>query len=105
MPTAICFIERKRNQKRIEKGSDEWESGDWDVSPAKAQTLIGKRIYFHEKQADPSYFGGIITGFHICPTDNPKSRTRIVFAFIRDNEGSGFSAGSDGWRQDQKTIP
>lgn len=105
MPTAICFIERLRNQKPVEKGSDEWQSGDWDVAPAKAQSLIGKRIYFHEKQSDPSYFGGIITGFHILPTKLPETRARIVFTFIRDKDGQGFSAGSGGWRQEQKTIP
>lgn len=105
MPTAICFMEKMRKQHPIVRGSNDWESGNWDVSQEKAQLLIGKRIYFHEKQADPSYFGGVISGFRVLPADHPETPGRIVFAFTRDNEGKGFRAGSAGWRNEQKTIP
>ncbi len=105
MPTAICFIEKMRKQRPIVRGGNDWESGNWHVSQEKAQSLVGKRIYFHEKQAEPSYFGGLITGFHVLPADHPENPGRIVFVFTRDDEGKGFRAGSTGWGNEQKTIP
>ncbi|SEA42480.1 MULTISPECIES: hypothetical protein [Acidovorax] len=105
VPSAICFIERMRKQRRIDPNGSEWESGDWDVAEAKAALLIGKRIYFHEKQAEESYFGGTITGYRVLPMDHPATPGRIVFSFTPDAAGRGFSAGSNGWRFEQKTIP
>ncbi len=105
MPTAICFIEKMRKQRPVTKGSNDWESGNWDVSQEKAAALIGKRIYFHEKQAEPSYFGGVIISVHVLPHSHPKAPGRIVFTFIRDEQGKNFLAGPDGWRNEQKTIP
>lgn len=104
MPTAICFIEKMRKQHRIILSGNDWESGDWKVSPKKAQSLLGKRIYFHEKQVELSYFGGVITGFRILPASHPDTPGRIVFAFTRDNDGTGFRAGAAGWGTEQKTI-
>jgi hypothetical protein len=105
MPTAICFIEKKRKQRPVSKGSNEWESGNWDVSQAKAASLVGKRIYFHEKQAEPSYFGGVIVSFQVLPANHSESPGRIVFTFTRDEHGMNFIAGPDGWGNEQKTIP
>lgn len=105
MPSAICFIEKMRKQRPLQPGSSAWESGNWDVSLEKAESLVGKRIYFHEKQAEPSYFGGTITSYHVLPQDHPETPGRIVFTFTRDAEGRGFNAGSSGWRNEQKTIP
>jgi len=105
LPTAICFIERMRKQRRIDPNSTEWESGDWDVAAEKAASLVGKRIYFHERQAEVSYFGGAITGYRVLPEDHPATPGRIVFSFIPDAQGRGFAAGSAGWGFEQKTIP
>jgi len=105
VPTAICFIEKMRKQRPVVRGGPEWQSGNWDVSQQKAESLVGKRIYFHEKQAQESYFGGVISGFWVLPPDHPENPGRIVFTFIRDDEGKGFVAGKTGWRNDQKTIP
>ena len=104
MPSAICFIEKMRKQRPVAKGSNEWESGNWDVSQEKAASLVGKRIYFHEKQAERSYFGGVIIGFHVLPENHPETPGRIVFTFTRDEQGKDFLAGTDGWRNEQKTI-
>jgi hypothetical protein len=100
MPTAICFIEKMREQKPIKDSNNEWESGNWVVAKEKAESLIGKRIYFHEKQIEPSYSGGVITNFHV----HPETPNRIVFTYIPDNEGIGYLAGDEGWRNEQKTI-
>ena len=105
MPTAICFIEKMREQKRIKDGSDEWESGNWAIKPEKAEALVGKRIYFHEKQIEPSYSGGIIQRFTPLPEDHPIHPGRIVFIYIPDSEGIGYLAGDKGWGNEQKTIP
>ena len=105
MPTAICFIEKMHKQRQLVPRGSEWESGNWDVSVEKAESLIGKRIYFHSKQAEPSYFGGTITACRVLPLDHPETPGRIVFTFVRDAEGRGFNAGSTGWRNEQKTIP
>lgn len=105
MPSAICFIEKMRKQHRIHLNGDLWESGNWDVAEEKAASLIGKRIYFHEKQAEESYFGGTITSYRVLPMDHPETPGRIVFSFTADAAGRGFAAGSAGWRNEQKTIP
>lgn len=105
MPSGICFIERMRKQKPLVTGNGQWESGNWDVSVAKAQALLGGRIYFHEKQAEPSYFGGVINSYEVLPDDHPETPGRIVFRFTPDQQGRGFLAGSSGWRNEQKTIP
>jgi hypothetical protein len=105
VPTAICFIEKMRKQRPLQPGSSSWESGNWDVSQEKAQSLVGRRIYFHEKQAEASYFGGTITAFAALPQDHPETPGRIVFTFCPDAKGRGFHAGPSGWRNEQKTIP
>ena len=94
-----------RKQRRLQPNGDLWESGDWDVAEEKAASLVGSRIYFHEKQAEESYFGGTITGYRVLPPDHPATPGRIVFSFTADAAGRGFSAGTAGWRYEQKTIP
>jgi hypothetical protein len=98
--TAICFIEKMHVQTPSKNGMGEWESGNWRVKPEKAKALIGKRIYFHEKQKEPSYSGGIIKAFR-----ESKTPDRIVFIYIPDDEGIGYLAGADHWGSEQKTIP
>jgi hypothetical protein len=40
-----------------------YTSGYWTLSEARAQTLIGCPIYFHERQSEPSYYGGTLLTF------------------------------------------
>lgn len=98
----VHFIEKLRNQKTIDRTTHSCESGNWQVAHAKAQSLIGGRIYFHETQAGESYFGGVITGFRILPPPDPQAG-RVVFIFTADQEGKGVRAGNSGWRNEQKT--
>jgi hypothetical protein len=104
MPKAICLIEKKRNFLRISLDVYRFESGDWVVSIEKAESLIGARIYFFDKQADESYYGGVIESYHLSPLNPEKKQDRVVFTFLADEEGRGFKAGADGWKNDQKTI-
>lgn len=99
----IHLIENLKKQKPLDRSTHSYESGNWDVSEAKAQSLIGGRIYFHETQAGRSYFGGVITGFRVLPKSDPYAG-RIVFFFTADRDGKGVLAGTDSWRNEQKTI-
>jgi hypothetical protein len=97
------FIEKLKNQKLLDRDSHIYESGNWDVAHAKAQSLVGSRIYFHEAQASPSYFGGEITSVRVLPPTDPQAG-RVVFIFKADQQGRGVSAGTGGWRNEQKTT-
>jgi hypothetical protein len=100
----ICFIETSGNIKPLDLATRLYESGNWKVSLQKAEQLVGDRIYFCDKQAAPSFFGGVIQGYRVLPNDDPVAPGRIVFSFIADAEGRGFSCGADGWGNEQKTI-
>ena len=52
----IHLIERQDRFERIE--GNVWESSFWALRPDKAERLVGGKIYFHEKQKGPSFFGG-----------------------------------------------
>jgi hypothetical protein len=99
----IHFIERAKNYKLLDRVSHSYESGNWDVAHSKAQSLIGCQIYFHDAQASPSYFGGLITGFRVLPPSDSQAG-RVVFIFTANNNCKGVRAGTNGWRNEQKTI-
>jgi hypothetical protein len=100
----ICFVETAGNIKRLDRDTHLYECGNWKVSQHKAAQLVGDRIYFCDKQASPSFFGGVIQGYRVLPDDHPDAPGRIVFSFIADEEGRGFSCGVEGWGNEQKTI-
>lgn len=99
----IHLIERLRNQKLIDRESNSYESGNWNVKESKARELIGGKIYFHERQADASYFGGLITDVRILP-ETALDAGRAVFTFISEPAAKGVFAGAEGWRYEQKTV-
>lgn len=98
----IHFIERMKNMIQLDKKAALWESGWWAVSPDTASRLVGGRIFFHAAQADPSYFGGRITGFRV--ETEGKWPGRIVFKFIATPEFKGVKAGREGWGMEKKII-
>lgn len=104
MPSAICFIEKAGNFQRLDRETHLYESGNWNVGQQKAAELVGARIYFLEKQAGESFFGGVIQSFRALPENDPIAPGRIVFSFIADEAGRGFKPGADGWGNEQKTI-
>jgi len=81
--SAIHLIERENLFSRV-AGTSEYESGYWALSENEAQALIGGNIFFHEKQLEPSYYGGAIVGFRVQrgePYDG-----RIDFRFVPQPE-------------------
>jgi hypothetical protein len=98
----IHLIEKRRQMRPQEPGSSIWLSGDWTVSEEKAQRLIGGTIHFHEKQNDPSYFGGIVKDFQVLPSGSPNAG-KVVFIFERTENAIGVRTTKDGWGNEQKT--
>ena len=105
MPGRIHLIERVTHFKRIEDSI--FESWCWDVTPQKAQALVGGDIYFHKKQKEPSYYGGKILGYRIHDSDGgeyPGCRGRVVFIFEYSREHKNVSAGEGGWSYEKKIV-
>lgn len=85
-----------------QKGSHEYESGFWDISPERARQAKEAEIYFHDKQAGPSFFGGRITDFRV-KADNPWAG-RIIFSFEASRDFKGKKTGRDGWSMEMKFV-
>lgn len=98
----IHLIEKNRHIRPVRPGHLTYESGDWTVSSEKATLLHGGMIYFHEKQSDPSYFGGRIVGHRVLPDGSPNAG-KVVFVFDRMQEAIGVRTARDGWGNEQKT--
>ena len=58
---AIHLIERENFISRVTGSQTEYESGYWALSENQARELVGANIYFHERQVEPSFYGGVIT--------------------------------------------
>ena len=58
--------------------SGEWETGDWNVSHATADSLVGGKIYLHRGQKIPSPIGGKVLSYRTM------SNGRKVFLFQAD---------------------
>jgi hypothetical protein len=101
MPRRIHVIERLKNFSRVE--GDVFESGLWDVSLTRAEELVGGDIYFHQKQKEPSYFGGKILGFRVHDGDD-EYRGRLIFRFEYSRAHKEVLAGDGGWSYEKKII-
>ena len=99
---AIHFVERLGNTKRIPDTDHEYECGYWAVSEATAQRLIGGDLYLHDKQKEPSRFGGKILGFHVHP--DGVEAGRIVFRIRASLEHRGVLTGRAGWGNEKKIV-
>lgn len=102
MTSTIHLIEDLGNMKMINKENAEWESGWWSVTPETASKLIGGHIYFHKRQAEPSFFGGLILDYRIETTGEWVGR--IIFTFKTGLEFKGVKAGSNGWAMEKKFV-
>ncbi len=64
---AIHLVEKGddfENLKCVNKSRDEWETGNWKVINATAESLVGGMVYLHKGQKLPSHKGGEIISFH-----------------------------------------
>ena len=86
----------------IERNSDIFRSGYWVIAAAKANALIGGKIFFHEQQTKPSFFGGVIKSTE--KVDQGEYVGRIVFIFESDQACKGITTPRDGWSQEMKII-
>jgi len=68
----------------------EYESGFWTLYESEAARLVDGMLYLHQKKAEPSYFGGTISGFRIS-TDMEPYPGKIVFKVIAQDEGKGIA--------------
>lgn len=86
----------------VQKGSNIFRSGYWVVSPTTADTLINGKIYFHEKQSKPSFFGGTVSHFEVVTEGERKGR--IIFFFEREPNCKNVKTSRSGWAQEMKII-
>jgi hypothetical protein len=66
MPTDLHFICRQFEH-WIKVGDNMFETGNRVVSEQVAKEVIGGRIYLHEKQSEPAWHGGTVTGWRHSP--------------------------------------
>ncbi|MDY0187513.1 MAG: hypothetical protein RBR16_06285 [Syntrophus sp. (in: bacteria)] len=81
---------------------NEWESGWWCLDEDKAKGLIGGEIYFHKKLQEPSFFGGIITGYRV--EQDGQHQGDIVFTLQYHSECRNVRTGKYGWSKKIKII-
>ena len=80
----------------------EWESGWWNMEENKAKELVGGQIYFHKKILEPSFFGGIITGYRI--EQDEQHQGCIVFTIEYSAECRNVKTDKHGWSKKMKII-
>ena len=78
------------------------ESGSWVVTEEVAKSLVGGDIYLHEKQQEPSYFGGKILDYRV--EAEGENIGRVIFRFEYTREHKNFPAGSGGWGNEKKIV-
>ena len=88
--------------KPVEPGSDVFQSGYWVISDSKAEALKGGKIFFHVKKAEPSFFGGEITGFQKVAAGEYAGR--IIFIFKPDPVCMEVKTPKDGLSQEMKLV-
>jgi len=97
---SIHILEKLNNFVKLP--DKEWESGWWNIDEDKAKELIGDEIYFHKSQQEPSFFGGVITGYRI-EQDVPNLGC-IVFRLQYDAKCRNVKTDKHGWSKKMKII-
>ena len=99
---AIHLIERENLFSRVNGSQTEYESGYWNLSETQAQELVNSNIYFHERQLEPSFYGGVITGFRV--QQGELHNGRIIFKFEPKTECRGVTSGRGCWQFEKKIV-
>ena len=89
-----------QNLKPVAGTSDEWSSGNWWVSDSTATSLVGRKLYLHPGQLEPSHSGGEILSYARSSAD-PK---RKVFRFRQMSSCTGVVTPKLGWSNEKKVI-
>ncbi len=92
--------EKVMNLKCVDASEGVWETGNWWVSKAVAEQMIGKRIYIHSGQKLPSHQGGEVLSVQMSPASAEKRTKRFVFTFRALPECQGVT--TDGWGNEKK---
>ena len=79
-----------------------WESGWWSLNENRAKKLVGSEIYFHKKQREPSFFGGIITGYRI--EEHGEYQGMIVFELQYSEICRNVKTDKHGWSRKMKIV-
>lgn len=85
-----------KGRNRLDLGDGRFESGFWNVGNAKAQALIGGRIFLHERKDAPSWQGGTIESWR------NNQRGKKTFTYYQDHDQNVVC--NDGWGQEQATV-
>jgi hypothetical protein len=83
--------------KKVSGEENTFTSGFWTLSEETAQALINGEIYFHEKQREPSFYGGKIVSIELV-------QDKIVFKFIPSPDCKNIKTSQDGWSQEMKIV-
>lgn len=84
----------------IDRMERTYESGFWAISEATARRAINGNIYFHKKQTEPSYFGGVILSYRVH--DEGEFAGRIVFTFQAMIGHKQIKTDRAGWSMEMK---
>ncbi|NNM86488.1 MAG: hypothetical protein HKL96_12130 [Phycisphaerales bacterium] len=79
---------------------DVYTSGYWTLSAERAKGLVGGEIYFHERQSEMSYFGGLILDATQQTDGQYAGKTVFKFRYLPNCRDKATS--KDGWSQEMK---
>lgn len=96
----IHLVEQQGNFFRMQDKL--WESGWWSLDEEKVKGLIGGNIYFHKTQQEPSFYGGMITGYRI--EQDGQHQGRVVFTIKYSEKCRNVRTGRYGWSKRMKII-
>ena len=101
---AIHLIKNDRSLPQIipiAQGSDIFRSGYWLIAEATAKALVGGNIFFHKKQEESSFFGGVIESIEVA---KGQYAGRIIFIFKSDQTFKDIKTPRKGWSQEMKIM-
>jgi len=96
----IHLIEKRNLFQIIDAARGIYESGFWAITEDIARAGRTGNIYFHKKQAEPSYRGGVILSYRVH--DGGQYSGRIVFTFQEMVSHRNVITGKAGWRREKK---
>ena len=100
--SSIHLIERTDNVRKTDRSTNEWESGNWPISPEIAQKLIGGSLYLHRGKNHPSHFGGRILSFRV--QESGPAEGLVVFKVKAQIDCKDVPTDRKGWSKDQKIF-